>query len=163
MKHGFFKLTSKDRPHVVGHLLSLPLTDRRKRFNTSLSDSSLVKWSNSLELEKSWGYFQHGVLYAFGQVAACGTGLAEFAISVDPKVRGLGIAKQLLHLAIEDNPGTAITLTHSTDNVSMSKVYSAYRPSRSRQDGDYHVNIDTEDELNQVLKAHAILCCDEPS
>ncbi|MCC5610592.1 GNAT family N-acetyltransferase [Nostoc sp. CHAB 5834] len=161
MKHGFFKLSHSDIPLVVGHLLSLPLPDRRKRFNTSLSDSSLIRWASSIELGNSWGYFWHGVLYGFGQVASCGAGSVEFAISVDPKVRGLGIAKQLLQLAIEDNPGRTVTLTHSTDNISMSKVYSAYRPSRSRKDGDFQVDIDTDVELNHVMKAHAILCCDE--
>lgn len=161
MKTGFFALSEADRPELIAHFLRLSPEDRRLRFNVAMPDAPLRAWCERLDLSMVTGFFNFGRLTAVALLCPEGTGVSEFAISVDASSRGHGLAGQLLAESLRQHSLHRVVIRHSADNRAMARVHSRYPSRRQLEDGEVDVTLDVERIRDEELRAIGLACAAE--
>jgi GNAT superfamily N-acetyltransferase len=164
MKTGIFPLAEHERAEIAAHFLRLPPRDRHLRFGSGLSDHAIKNFVNSLNLSYLTGYFLGGQLAAVSFIAPEAPGKVEFAISVDEKFRGVGIARRLLEYSIETlssgaRPG--IVVRHASENAPIARLCSKFDASRMHEGPDVVATLDPWGSVQEVSRALELLCAAE--
>jgi GNAT superfamily N-acetyltransferase len=128
-------LAPRHRPRIVEHLIGLSETDRYLRFGYPATDAQIAKYVDTLDFDRDevFGIFNRRLaLIAMAHLAnAPGAvneqrgAVAEFGVSVSPKVRGRGYGGRLFEHAVMHarNRGVASLFIHAlSENVAMLKI-----------------------------------------
>ncbi len=125
-------LSERHRQRVLAHLLALDEQDRHLRFGHVASDEQLGHYVAQLNFERDqiFGVFDDQlVLVAMAHLAFDGDpdhpGMAEFGVSVHPRLRGQGIGGRLFHHAVTHarNRGAKSMAIHiARENTSMLSI-----------------------------------------
>lgn len=164
MKTGIYPLTELDREALRDHLLSLSPEDRRSRFFSPLQDEALVKMAHTLPLQGTYGYFVAGALAAVGCVLPGGSDTVEFAVSVGPTWRGIGLGKLLLAHGLDSalaEQALELRIHHLTENVAMAAVARTVHGTRHRDGTEVRVVVDLEALRQAQAVAREVLCATE--
>lgn len=92
------RLNPRHRDDIAGHLLGLPLEDRRLRFGQAIRDDGVRAYAAGIDFERDRVFGIYGPALELAGVAHLalepGKGTAELGLSVDPalRVKGYGFA-----------------------------------------------------------------------
>jgi GNAT superfamily N-acetyltransferase len=127
-------LAPRHRERIAKHLLALNVSDRYLRFGYPATDEQLTKYVDTLDFERDevFGVFNRRLeLIAMAHLAyplhAAGDppGMAEFGVSVLPRVRGRGFGRRLFEHAVlhARNRGVRSLFIHAlSENTAMLKI-----------------------------------------
>jgi GNAT superfamily N-acetyltransferase len=125
-------LSSRHKPRILQHLLSLPPADRYLRFGYAATDEQIERYVQGLNFQRDevFGVFNrrlalvamaHLAYSVDPQWATC----AEFGVSVSPHQRGKGLGAKLFGHAVMHarNQGVTLLFIHAlSENVAMLKI-----------------------------------------
>jgi GNAT superfamily N-acetyltransferase len=128
-------LSPRHRPRIVEHLTGLSETDRYLRFGYPATDAQIAKYVDTLDFNRDevFGIFNRRLALiamahlanAHGAVTERHGPVAEFGVSVSPKVRGRGYGGRLFEHAVMHarNRGVASLFIHAlSENIAMLKI-----------------------------------------
>jgi len=126
-------LGQSQRETILKHLMTLSAEDRQRRFGHVISDERLAAYTQSMDFERDalFGVYDRAlrlaalVHLAFGALGALPEAMAEFGISVLPRMRGRGVGSLLFdHAAtLARNRGVHTLMIHlARDNASMLNI-----------------------------------------
>lgn len=126
-------LHAHHRPHIERHLLDLELHDRYLRFGYAASDQHIGRYVEQLNFERDevFGIFNRRLQLvalahlAFDDRTGSSASVAEFGVSVAPRLRGRGVGARLFASAClhARNRQVDTLVVHAlTENMAMLKI-----------------------------------------
>jgi GNAT superfamily N-acetyltransferase len=139
----FRKLRPFERSLYLGHLRTLTGEDRRRRFQLTVGDDSLVRHVEGIDFAETivLGCFVDGVLRGAAEVAferASSRAVAELGVSIEPVWQGQGLGGELTRraLRIARNRGAKqVWMFCLPDNEPMRRIAKALEGQLELHDG----------------------------
>jgi GNAT superfamily N-acetyltransferase len=130
-------IPTTDRQAIFAHLMRLPPADRRLRFCSYISDYALRVYCDRLftdQVHTDTVYAirdEDGLIVAMAHVAIA-NGVADIALSVEDRCRGLGLGHKLFARAIkwcQVSGAKTIQIMYLSENLPIQRLVAKYTPS----------------------------------
>ena len=149
-------LAPRHRPRIAEHLLGLPERDRYLRFGHHVSDAQIQRYADDLDFDRDeiFGVFNRRLQVAamahLAYLPPRGCGVAEFGVSVAPRLRGRGLGARLFDHAIlhARNRQVDTLIVHAlSENTAMLRIALAAgaRVQRAGQETEAVLKLPQED------------------